>query len=633
MSIEDYRKALKDGKKEYQFRMQLGITPTLKSLDSILPSEETQGQETLGLVQIPMDQIAGTKYEGRCISFAANFMPIMDENSEFASKWANLSTAAQVEGIHDAVVAVEYLNEFYIVEGNKRVSVMKYNGAAEIPGTVTRILPKKTDEKRIKIYYEFVDFYRVTRLHNVIFSEEGRYAKLLEVMGKSDKELWTDDERKNFGSVFFTFSEAVRKQNGGVLKKATPSDAFLSFLSIYKYDDVLKMSKDAVADLVAKSWKEIALLEEDNEVELKMDPTDATKPLLNKLIPMGKKSHKAAFIYAKTPSTSSWTYAHELGRWHVEEAFNNELTTVSFENADENNIEEILCKAIADDCDIIFTTSPVFTEASVRVAIDHPEIKIFNCSLNTSHKYIRNYYTRMYEAKFVLGAIAGAMAWNDKIVYIADYPLFGTISHINAFALGARMINPRAKVYLEWSTLRGVDVDERMKEINPAVASGRDMYIPENGGLHFGLFAVDGEHVRNIAMPVYHWGKFYEQLIKGIIDGTWKQDDTSARAVNYWWGMSAGVIDVFCSHRVPVGTERLVHLLKKTIRNGEFKLFAGRLYSQNGLVHDSKEEMTPEEIMSMDWLAQNVIGRIPGMEELIDEARPVMEKQGITEAK
>ena len=51
-----------------------------------------------------------------------------------------------------------------------------------------------------------------------------------------------------------------------------------------------------------------------------------------------------------------------------------------------------------------------------------------------------------------MGAIAGAMAENNKIAYIADYPIYGAIANINAFALGAKMINPRAKVYLEWST-------------------------------------------------------------------------------------------------------------------------------------------------------------------------------------
>lgn len=69
---------------------------------------------------------------------------------------------------------------------------------------------------------------------------------------------------------------------------------------------------------------------------------------------------------------------------------------------------------------------------SLKVAVDHPDVKILNCSLNTSHKYIRTYYARMYEAKFLSGMIAGALAENDRIAYIADYPIYGMIANINA---------------------------------------------------------------------------------------------------------------------------------------------------------------------------------------------------------
>ncbi|MCR5273520.1 MAG: BMP family ABC transporter substrate-binding protein [Lachnospiraceae bacterium] len=626
MGADDYRRALKEGKKEYQYRLQIGQTPTLKSLDSILSHTEILGQESLGLVQIPMDQIAGTKYEGRCMSFAANFMPIMDEESEFGTKWSLLATAHQVEGIHDSIVAVEYLNEFYVVEGNKRVSVMKYFGAAEISGTVTRILPQKSDDKRIKIYYEFVDFYRYAGLHNVVFSKEGQYVKLQAAVGKKPGEVWDTEDKKVFQSVFYQFSTAVVRQNGGQLKHVTMADAFLAFLGIYDYDEIKAISGDALNELIVKSWKEIALLEQVDDVELKMDPTDATVTMFTKLL--GKKTLKAAFVYVKTPASSSWTYNHELGRWHVDNRFDG-LETISYENVDETNISSVLEDAIKKGCDVIFTTSPIFAEASVKAAIAHPEVKILNCSLNSSHQYIRHYYARLHEAKFILGAVAGAMAHNDRISYVADYPLFGVIAHINAFAYGAKMVNPRAKVYLEWSTLKGVDVNKNIAKVNPACVSGVDMYIPERGKQHFGLFTYDyGKESKNLAMPVYNWGHFYEQLISTIFDGTWKQDETY-KSVNYWWGMSANVIDVFYSNNLPEGTIRLLGLLKETIKSGQFKLFSGQLYSQTGLVHNSKEEMEPWEVLSMDWLADNVVGEIPKVEKLTDWARPVIEKQGL----
>ena len=36
---------------------------------------------------------------------------------------------------------------------------------------------------------------------------------------------------------------------------------------------------------------------------------------------------------------------------------------------------------------------------------------------------------------------------------MADYPIYGTIANINAFAMGAKMINPRAMIHLEWSRI------------------------------------------------------------------------------------------------------------------------------------------------------------------------------------
>ena len=64
--------------------------------------------------------------------------------------------------------------------------------------------------------------------------------------------------------------------------------------------------------------------------------------------------------------------------------------------------------------------------------------------------------------------------------------------------------------------------------------------------------------------------------------------------------------------------------------NGEFNPFTGVLYSQEGTVQDDPERsLTPEEIVNMNWLAENVIGHIPTKEELIETALPVVSQQGV----
>ena len=72
-------------------------------------------------------------------------MPILGESTEFAAKWSSLCDAHLKEGIRDPIVAYEYMNHYYIQEGNKRVSVLKYFDAISIPGYVTRIIPARED--------------------------------------------------------------------------------------------------------------------------------------------------------------------------------------------------------------------------------------------------------------------------------------------------------------------------------------------------------------------------------------------------------------------------------------------------------------------------------------------------------
>ena len=189
---------------------------------------------------------------------------------------------------------------------------------------------------------------------------------------------------------------------------------------------------------------------------------------------------------------------------------------------------------------------------------------------------------------------------------------------------------------MEWTAKKNVDIYEHFREQGVSYVSGRDIIIPgkSQGSRHFGLFKLDEESPHNLAMPIWHWGKFYEKMIRQILSGTWKNEENSkVKAVNYWWGMSSGMVDVICSQNLPLGTARLVQLLKNTISSGEFNPFSGVLYSQEGPVQeDSNNVLTPEKIITMDWLAENVIGDIPKMADLQDKAKAVVLQQGVESA-
>ena len=195
MSDTEYGAALKLGKKQYQDAVAKGEYPYLPVLDDVLSYTDIVSTVSLGTMDIPLAKLVGTKTAERSNSFANNFMPLLPERSEFGIKWLNLYNHQVEDGIQDPIVAYEFMNRFYVQEGNKRVSVMKYLGAYSIPGTVTRLIPKRTDDLENRLYYEFLDFYKVSSNCDVWFSKEGRYKELLKLMGMKPDQVWEEEER------------------------------------------------------------------------------------------------------------------------------------------------------------------------------------------------------------------------------------------------------------------------------------------------------------------------------------------------------------------------------------------------------------------------------------------------------
>ena len=156
MARDDYQKAQRRGEKSYQRYLSEGKYPYLQVLEELLSHTDVVAEENLGLCTIPTELIVGTYTAGRRTAFAPNFMPLIESGSEFAGKWQTLYTAHLEEGIHDPIKCCEFMNRYYVLEGNKRVSVLKYCDSPSIQGNVTRIIPKRTDEPENRLYFEFL---------------------------------------------------------------------------------------------------------------------------------------------------------------------------------------------------------------------------------------------------------------------------------------------------------------------------------------------------------------------------------------------------------------------------------------------------------------------------------------------
>lgn len=637
---EEYLRAWKRAQKDYREKMAAGQYPYLPVLDDILQSANVESQLPIGTVEVPLELLVGTKTAGRTAAFASNFMPLLEPDTEFASKWISLCQAHVEEGIRDPIRCFEYLGRFYVQEGNKRVSVLKYFEADSISATVTRVMPQYSDNKEIRLYYEFVEYYPLCGLYTLTFTQEGSFARLQKALGKAPGEKWSDDDRADIVSLYNWIKKSYHAR-GGENMRTTVGDVLLLLIRVYTLADLKKRSPAELTKALDAIWDDVLAIEQPVPVKLSTKPAEPDQvKLIDRILPAAirpgaaPKNLQVAFVHERTPETSTWTSQHEFGRSQLDQVFPGQVKTKAYYNAvSGENADELVEQAIAEGADIVFTTSPKLVGASLRAALKHPDIRILNCSVDMPYTGIRTYYTRVYEAKFISGAIAGAMSSGDRIGYVADYPNFGAPANINAFALGARMVNPRVRVDLQWTCLPDANPLKTFMDQGITVVSGRDTPAPGHPQREFGIFRIRrGGMLEDLASPFWHWGQFYENVVRSVLNGAWSKDAEGGarRAVNYWWGMNSGVMDVLFSRELPHDVRHLANILRQGIISGAIDPFACHIIAQDGtLMNEGHEGFAPEQILHMDWLCDAIDGHIPEFDELSEAARPMYRMQGI----
>lgn len=636
MSIENYIAAQRDGIREARALRASGKDPCLPVLADLLPEYERLSHVSLGIIQIPVSDIVGTATRGRTNAFTRGFLPLLEPGTEFSSKWATLYDSALDEGIREPVIAYEYYHQYYVVEGNKRVSVARRIDTPYLEASVTRIIPEPEDSERYRVYQEYLAFYADTKLSALYFSHADGFPRLVSLADQESGIPWPAEAVFDLSSCFYRFCQAYSEVFGKNLPMWA-SDAMLIYLEIFGYPESInktpaemrrELSRIRPEFLVAASGKPAVLLSQASE----------EKPgLLQSVLRRQPAVVRCGFLYNSAPDCSGWTYWHELGREALSDAFGTRVESVFQSNVSPEQASSVIEEMIANKCTVIFATSPVFLEACIRESALHPECTILNCSLLASYHNVRSYYLRIYEAKFVLGMIAGTMAENNLVGYIADYPIFGTPASVNAFALGALATNPRVSVLLEWSTLPDHDPELVLSERGVRIFSGRDISAPKLESRAFGLYErADDGRIRNLAMPVWNWKRLYESVIRSIITGAYADEGEQNvdRAMNYYMGMSTGAIDLIYSEKLPDGVRRLAKLVHEEIRKGNFHPFSGPLSDRDGLPRCEKNDiLSRSEIIGMDWLLPNVEGKIPTLPELTPPARRLVSLQGIRATK
>ena len=626
-SFQHYDSARKSGLREYSSNVGKGEIGYLPSLEGILKDVEIVSTVNLGTIDIPLKKIIGTYTHSRSLAFAKNFMPLLDE-SEFKSKWTALCDAQTTEGIRDSIKVYEFMNYYYVVEGNKRVSVLKYFGAYSINANVTRLIPKKdkTDRNNV-IYYEFLKFNNKTKIYSIWFSKRKSFSLLLDMLENYNPD-YHDSENKYryFETYIYNVFRRLYYSIDGDKLPVTTGDAFLEYAKIYGIPD--KINETELIPILKELIKELSHFQNDDMIDIQTTHVETSQntvisTLANFIMP--PKKLKVAFVYARTIESSGWTYSHELGRQHAQEVFKDQITTSYIENIPENDNAYFSIKKLAEEnYDVIFTTSPVFINATLKCALEYPQIRFFNCSENRPYMHLSNYFGRTYETRFLTGIIAGSMTKSNIIGYTATSPDPEVISSINAFSLGAKLVNPYAQVKVAWtnewnSPVKSTHVSERLIERGADIVNNKNLIVPREVTKKYGvrsmLCSINPDTLlpdKYLAASIWNFGAFYEKILSNILNDTFKtimdMFSSNTKLLNFWWGMASGVLDIYYSKtHVPLETQKLVELMKKMIISNGFHPYTGPIFDNTGNKKiEADETASIDEILSMNWFVDNV---------------------------
>lgn len=614
-----YDDCRKKAKGKYSSRISKGESGYLPALEGIIRNAEIVSELKLGVFDIPLKKIKGTSSYSRSTSFAHGFLPLLSVESEFGTKWCTLYKTHIEEGISDPIKVYEYVNWFYVIEGNKRVSVLKSVDALSIRAEIVRLIPKwDNDDKTVKIYYEFLDFNNKTKIFSIWFSQEGSFKELLDFMNKYESDLIDelDDKYHCFEDWVYIPFETIYREIKDDESDFTTGDVFLKYMKLHGIP-----TRETPKKEVKKRINTII-----KEVFPKQAP-GVMKQIVSGLSVKKSELIRAAFVYTGTKEKSSWIASHEMGRKHIEHVFGDQVETSFWEMIGNNDCETIH-ELARQKFNVIFTTTLGYWDCLQGIAPKFPGTYFLNCSSENVEANCWNtsrYFGRMYEARFLAGIIAGAMTKSCRIGYVASMPIPGFIRGINAFALGVKSVNPHARVLVEWVnewydlekekwkaenlTNKGVDV------MTCHVDSDSVNQVCEEKGIYFigHNKEVQTDSPYYLTSSVWNWGVFYERVIRNLQSGAWdfffNMFNTSPRLEYTLWGMNADIVNLSpLSENVPPYVKNLVHAIKDMMIKKDFYPFIGPLYDNKQKLRLVNEEVADDNAMlTMDWYVDNVV--------------------------
>ncbi|WP_300669732.1 BMP family ABC transporter substrate-binding protein [Desulfoluna sp.] len=328
-----------------------------------------------------------------------------------------------------------------------------------------------------------------------------------------------------------------------------------------------------------------------------------------------EKKMKIGFVYVSPVGDAGYSYAHDVARKAIEALPGVEVKFLESvkEGADS---ERVFLKMARNKYDLIFGTSFGYMNPMLKVAKKFPNTVFMHCSGYETSKNMGNYFGRMYQARYLSGMVAGSMTKSNVLGYVAAFPMPEVIRGINAFALGAQAVNPKAQVRVVWTktwydpAIEKEGAKSLLDVGADVIAQHQDSPGPQEAAEERGVYSI-GYNTdmssfapkAHLVAPIWNWAPYYIEVLNSVKDGTWKSGST-------WNGLAEGVVDLSpMSDMVPADVKATVLARRSEIKKGDYVVFSGPVKDQSGTVRIADGVVpSDQDLLKMGWFVEGVIG-------------------------
>jgi len=335
-------------------------------------------------------------------------------------------------------------------------------------------------------------------------------------------------------------------------------------------------------------------------------------------------AYKVAWIYVGPHNDGGWSQAHDAGRLYVQKMLGSKVQTTYKENiAVGAQLQQTVASLVNQGYKMIFGTSYGYFDK--KLAAKYPSVLFEQATGTDTASNLSEYFGAAEDTVFLSGMAAGAASKTGDIGYVVAYPIPEVIRHANAFALGAQLTHPGAKVHLVW-TNSWFDPAKEKKAAQSLHAAGADVLGQNVDSPATGQFAESAaipwvgydSNAQKFApkswltASVYNWGPYYLSRVKAAMAGTWKPGFYYGSIKQGFTGLAPFGPDVSAATKAAIAAKM------KAIENGSFYEFTGPLYDQSGKLRVAKGVRMQvlkggtNSLYGMNWLVKGVIGSPKG---------------------